>query len=254
MITVWLFVLHLFFFLCLGSFLNTVASRILINESFISKRSHCPHCKKNISWHDLVPVISFIVLKGMCRSCKKKISWLYPFIELLTALIFSCMLFFVSPAYWAGYTILFIALIINIRTDLHKMVIPQNTSIYLVPIGWLCAYLGLIPLSLYQSINGALFGFVILFAIAHVFLLLTKKKGMGEGDFNLLALIGAFTGIKGAFISLFMGSIIGSILGIFLIMMGINNRHAKLPFGPFLSVGACIYIFFPHIIILLIHM
>jgi len=249
----WLFVLLLFFFLCLGSFLNVIASRILLGESFISRRSHCPHCKKTINWYDLVPVVSFIILRGNCRSCKKKISWLYPFIELLTAFLFSCMFFYISPSYWAGYTILFIALIINIRTDLDKMVIPQITSIYLVPIGWLCAYLGLIPLSLHQSINGALFGFFSLFIIAHIFRLITKKKGLGEGDSNLLSLIGAFTGIKGAFIALFMGSILGSVLSIFLILIGISNRHAKIPFGPFLSIGTSIYIFFPHIIHLLIH-
>ena len=76
---------------------------------------------------------------------------------------------------------------------------------------------------------------------------------MGEGDFDLLALIGAFTGIKGVFISLFMGSIIGSIIGIILIMFKKSTHTTRFPFGPFLTIGTCIYIFFPRIINLLIH-
>ena len=96
-------------------------------------------------WYDLIPLVSFIILGGRCRSCKKNISYLYPFIELTTAILFTCMIIFISPAYWIAYSLLFIALIINLRTDLQEMLIPQITSLWLVPLGWLFAYAGWLP-------------------------------------------------------------------------------------------------------------
>ena len=230
-------------FLCWGSFLNVVAYRLLINESFVCKRSYCPHCKHKIAWYDLIPLISFFLLKGKCRYCHKKITWLYPFIEIATALIFTLMIIFIEPSYWLGYGIFFSALIVNIRTDLQKMVIPRITSLYLAPIGCICAFLKLLPISFYQSLMGSIFGYFTLFIIAKTFYYTTKKQGLGEGDFDLLALIGAFTGIQGAWMSLFIGSVAGSIIGIFLILVEKYSRNTKIPFGPFLAFGALFYLF-----------
>lgn len=246
----WFFLIPLF--LCLGSFFNVMAYRILAGKSFLRGRSRCPQCKSKLRWYDLIPVISFIALGGKCRYCHKQILWLYPFIEILTALIFLCMVLFIDLHYWIAYSLFFSALIINTRTDLQEMVIPNITSRYLIPIGWICAFLGIIPLMPLQSIIGSIIGYLILFLIAKTFYLITKKEGLGEGDFDLLAMIGAFTGIQGVFASLFYGSIIGSIVGILLIIFGKFSRNSKLPFGPFLALGATIHIFQPLLIFQLI--
>jgi len=232
-------------FLCWGSFLNVIAYRLLIDESIVSKRSYCPRCKHKLAWYDLIPLISFFLLQGKCRYCRKKISRLYPLIEIITAIIFSLMIIFIAPTYWFAYSLLFSALIINTRTDLQNMVIPRITSLYLVPIGWICAFFKLLPITLYQSFIGSIVGYFTLFIIAKLFYLTTKKQGLGEGDFDLLALIGAFTGFHGMWMSIFIGSITGSIIGIFLMIIGKCSRNTKLPFGPFLVLGTILYLYFP---------
>ncbi|KKP95713.1 MAG: Type 4 prepilin-like protein leader peptide-processing enzyme [candidate division TM6 bacterium GW2011_GWE2_36_25] len=242
----WFFLIPLF--LCLGSFFNVMAYRILAEKSFLRGRSRCPQCKSKLMWHDLIPVISFIALGGRCRFCHHRISWLYPFIELAAVITFSCMILFVDSHYWLAYGLFFSVLLINTRTDLQEMVIPSATSLYLVPIGWICAFTKLIPLTPLQSIFGSFAGYLILFSIAKIFYFITKKDGLGEGDFDLLALVGAFTGINGVFASLFYGSIGGSIIGIFLMIFGNYSKNSKLPFGPFLALGALVHIFNPFLL------
>jgi len=235
-------------FLCWGSFLNVVAHRLLTQESIVSKRSRCPKCHKQIAWFDLIPVISFFLLKRKCRYCHKPISWLYPFIEIITAISLSLIILFVKPHYWFASILFVSALIVNTRTDLQAMLIPRITSAYLAPIGWLCALLHLLPITLSQSIVGSIVGYMTLFLVAKLFFYATKKHGLGEGDFDLMALIGAFTGLQGIWASIFIGSIVGSIIGTFLIIIGKYSRNTKMPFGPFLALGALIHLLYPSFI------
>jgi len=246
-----LFLFSLFLlFLCWGSFLNAFAYRILRNKSLLT-RSACPHCSRTISWYDLIPVLSFFILSGKCRACNKKISWLYPIIELSTAFIFLLITIKIPPHYWLAYFVLASALIINTRTDLEEMVIPRITSLFLIPIGLLSAACSLLPITFTQSIVGAFFGYGILWITAFVFKKVTGKDGLGEGDFELLALIGSFTGIAGVLHALFIGSLIGSIIGITLIITKKYSRNSKLPFGPLLAIGTIFYLCFPHLLKLL---
>lgn len=215
--------------------------RIINEESLKKQRSFCPHCKYNLSPIDLVPIFSWLTLKGKCRYCRKPISILYPIIELLTATLFT-ILFLVSK-YKFGYFIYFSALILTIRTDLEKMLISRIFTLYLAPIGILLSLFRLVPINFYQSVFGALIGFFSLLIVNKIFYALTKKQGIGEGDFDLLALIGAFTGPLGVLYSIFYGSILGSIIGISLILLNKKDMQSKLPFGPFLAIGSIIYTF-----------
>lgn len=254
-----------------GSFLNVVAYRVLYDQPFLTSRSYCPACRCGIAWYDNIPLFSWILLRGKCRLCRATISWLYPFIELLTAFI-AWSLFFRLPVeelgifefdffnqpfidvisqlssqvigYQLAYGLFFSALIIAVRTDFEAMVIPQLFSIYLVPVGFVCAIFGLLPISAGASLIGAFFGYGILWAVAKIFTYATGKDGIGVGDMELLAFIGSFSGPSGVWISLMLASIMGTLCGgIYLAVTG-QGKTTKIPFGPFLVLGAVGYILF----------
>jgi leader peptidase (prepilin peptidase) / N-methyltransferase len=227
--------------LLFGSFLNVVGYRLIHNYNIIFKRSFCPECKNNIAWYDLVPVVSWVILYGSCRNCKQPISWLYPAIELLTASSFTALTSFVEPRYWIGYGLFFTVLLIIIRTDTQSMLISRYTTLAIIPLASILSYYHKLPITLIESIIGSLTGYFILWFIAQCFYLLRNKQGMGEGDFELLSMIGSFLGIQGVFISLFIGSIAGSCLGMYLILRGFDARTTKIAFGSWLALGAISY-------------
>ncbi len=234
-------VLAFILFLCWGSFLNVVGYRIIRGYSFRG-RSYCPHCRVQLPWYDTIPLISYAVLRGRCRNCRNVISALYPFIELLTALLLTLMIIKIDQRYWLGYGLFISACIVTIRTDFEKMLISRLITWGLIPVAFVLSYLHRIPLTLTESVQGALFGYFVLWIIARLFYAIRNIEGMGEGDIDLLAMIGAFTGIIGAWTSLLLGSFLGIISC--LIQMAISKRaHPKIAFGPWLAAGALIYIF-----------
>lgn len=231
-------------FLCWGSFLNVVAYRLLHSLSIIFPSSFCPSCKHSIAWYDNIPVVSFLLLRGKCRSCKSPISWLYPFIELLTVILMVLLFEYVDSSYWLAYFLFFSALIVTIRTDLEQMLISRYVTLYAVPVGWLFAYLGYLPISLTQSILGSLAGYLILLLISVTFKQIKGKEGMGQGDLELLAFIGSFVGLWGVWVTLMVGSIVGALIGITYLLWAPKKESIALPFGPFLALGAILFIFF----------
>lgn len=238
------------FFLCWGSFLNVLAYRLIQEQSIIKPRSSCPHCKKIIAWYDNIPVISWLLLQGACRNCKKPISFLYPFIEILTAVMFSVLYLYIPHHYFFSYFIFSSALIVTIRSDFETMLISRYMTLYTAPVGILLSSQGLLPISIKESICGAIFGYLFLFTINWLFKRWRNIDGIGEGDFDLLFYIGSFTGIIGCWMSVTIGSILGSLYGLIILFMTQRNQHpesslltTQIPFGPFLSFGAIIFVF-----------
>lgn len=229
------------FFLCWGSFLNVVSYRLIAGQA-ITGRSRCLHCMKTIAWYDLIPVISYLTLAGRCRSCNKPISLLYPSIELLTALSMTLLWYIIDPEYFIALAIFFSALIISIRSDIETMYLSRWTTIALVPLGILFSFTDQISIVPINSILGAALGFGGLWLIGTIFYLLTNKQGIGEGDYDLLALIGSFTGIIGIWVTILIGSLLGTIIGSFYLYIGNLKRDTKIPFGPFLAIAAMIYV------------
>jgi leader peptidase (prepilin peptidase)/N-methyltransferase len=140
------------------------------------------------------------------------------------------------------------ALIVTIRSDIETMLISRYVTIFLVPVAFTLSYFNMMPITFTASLIGALCGYFFLFFINSIFKWLTNKNGIGEGDFDLLCLIGAFTGILGCWASVTIGSALGSIFGL-LYMLYIRyfttkETNSLIPFGPFLASGAIIYIFF----------
>jgi len=255
--------------LCWGSFLNVVAYRLAAEKNFLTARSHCPECNTVIAWYDNIPVISWIILGGKCRTCKAPISLLYPFIEVLTALVFTLFIYLSQSTHFSHthvnlYNILMgnemgtmrdlaascvcfmflSALIIATRTDLQALVIPQLVTTWLLPVGVIASYFGLTTISFQESMIGAMLGYGTLWLIAYIFKKLTHKEGLGIGDMELLAMIGAFIGPMGVWFSIMIGSISGLVIGLLYLMLTGQDRSTRIPFGPFLALGALFYFFF----------
>jgi leader peptidase (prepilin peptidase) / N-methyltransferase len=233
-----------------------VAYRIIQGVSLAHPRFFCPTCKNSIAWYDTIPVLSWILLKGKCRFCKGSISLLYPFIEILTALVLTALYLYINPLYFVSYFIFFSALIVTIRTDLETMLISRYMTIALIPVGVIASAFSLLPISLYESLSGALIGYFVLFLIERGFFFFTKKHGMGQGDLDLACFIGSFVGPLGCWITLTLAALTGSCIGIVYLLANNASRDLKIPFGPFLSLSAIafvfleshiIFLFFPHL-------
>ncbi len=252
--------------LCWGSFLNVIASRLVRGSKLFTLRSACSSCKKVIAWYDNIPLLSWLVLRARCRSCATPISWLYPFTELMTAVVLTATIYrtlhinllmpffdiniayvMIMPhmLYSAVIHVLFMsALIAATRTDLEAMVIPQLFTVWLIPLGLAAAYFDLTCISLTHSALGALLGYGLLWVVAFAFKRATGKDGVGEGDMELLALIGSFLGPLGVWFSLMIGSLSGLVLGTVYLLLAKKQRSTRIPFGPFLALGAVLYFFF----------
>jgi len=228
------------FFLCWGSFLNVLGFRLIQGIDVIVTPSFCPHCSSRIAWYDNIPVVSWLILNGSCRSCHQPISWLYPFIELLTALCLSLVVLYTPSQYWFAYGLFVSALIVTVRSDLETMLISRVVTLYALPLGWLCSWLGWLPISIVESLFGSLVGYAMLWIVSRSYFLIKGQEGMGEGDLELLAFIGSFTGPLGCWAAVLIGSITGTLAGIIQIMR--QGKSERIPFGPFLALGAFIFI------------
>lgn len=165
-------------------------------------------------------------------------------IELLSVFTFAYSFSTFSTPYLPALWLFFSALFITMHTDTQTMLISRYTTIYLVPIGWACAHFELLPLSPLESITGSFLGLILLWVTAKVSLVLMKTEGLGQGDIDLLAFIGAFTGPVGCWITLLIGSISGALCGVVYMLLTQQRKNIKLPFGTFLSLGALSFLFF----------
>jgi leader peptidase (prepilin peptidase)/N-methyltransferase len=257
--------------LSFGSFLNVCIARMPEDRSVSSPPSHCPNCGHQIRWYENIPVLSWVALGAKCSSCKTPISPLYPAIELLTGVL-SLLLFrhlvpidgvmqpdgTLIPQHLAGWVFYLAFLFLLLGTtfiDLRHYIIPDEFSIYSVPVGVAgCAFLGWLGSpaapSWQQSVVGALIGGGSLWAVMFAYRVVRGEEGMGFGDVKLLAMMGAFLGALPAipFIVL-VSSVAGSVVGIVLIVTQGRGFRAQVPFGPFLSLAGVIYLFFGDVII-----
>jgi len=236
------FLFSLFFFLLgasAGSFLNVCICRLPEKESIVSPRSHCPKCSKEILIRDNIPIVSYILLGGRCRNCKEKISVLYPLIELLTGLVFLYFFYLFKLRLELLPNLIFVCSLISISAiDIKHRIIPNEISIPFIFLGIL--FSPLLHITWLDSILGALIGGSTLYLIAAVYSFLTKKEGMGMGDVKLLAMIGAFLGVRGVLLALVFGSFLGTLGGLFMIIWKGKGREYPIPFGLFLSIGAVV--------------
>ena len=235
------------FFTCLGaaigSFLNVLIFRIPEEQSIILPSSHCLKCGHAIRVYDNIPIVSYLVLRGKCRDCHEKISVQYPIVEAITALM-SLLLFLkfgLSFKYLSSF-IFTCALITITFIDLRHQIIPDVISLPGIPVFFFLAIF-FMNLTVWESLLGILIGGGCLFAIAFLYEIITKREGMGGGDIKLLAMLGAFLGCKSLFFILFVSSLLGAVVGVSAMIIKGQDMKYAVPFGPFLSIAAILYLF-----------
>lgn len=269
--TLYVFVLFTLLGLAIGSFLNVVIARlpVMLQRDWLSQcqaflqetckisvpdldkhqlmqqqdkpfniaypRSQCPSCHQVIRAIDNIPVLSFLLLKGRCRHCQSKISIRYPAIELMTA----CLTVFVYWHYGLANTLLPVlvltwSLIALTWIDIDKQILPDNITL---PLLWLGLLLNIQAMfcPLNEAILGAIVGYMSLWSLYWLFKLLTGKEGMGYGDFKLMAMLGAWLGVKNLLPIILISSMVGAVVGIALILLKIQSKDRPIPFGPFIA-------------------
>jgi len=250
---------------CIGSFLNVCVYRIPRDLSVVTPRSFCPACRKQIPWWLNIPVLSWIVLRGRCRFCKAVITPRYALIETLTGLLFllAWLKYYPTPgprllgldpvtsaALVPIYWLMISGLILGTFVDFEHLIIPDRVTLGGILAG--LALSGLVPelhgetdvfRSLMWSSLGALSGWFLLWGAAILGKFLLKKEAMGFGDVKLLGAIGAFLGSKAVLFTILASSLVGSIVGITLILAGKKKMQSRIPYGPYLALAALLWIF-----------
>ena len=230
----------------IGSFLNVCIYRIPRGESIIIPSSHCTSCNTPIKVWDNIPVFSYIMLAGKCRSCGAKISFRYPLVEAINALLYAALLWrFGIGWHTLFYFALSSAMIVITFIDLDFQIIPDSRPLPGILIGLIAGALILpdpfmrwSPLGYKASIIGVAAGFGLFYAVA-----VLSRGGMGGGDIKMMAMVGAIMGWKTVLLTTFLGSLLGSVWGLFLMVAKGKGRKTKVPFGPFLAAGTIISLF-----------
>lgn len=226
----------------IGSFLNVCIYRIPAGQSIVSPPSSCPDCGRRIRWYENIPILSYLFLLGRCAGCKKPISIRYPLVEALNGLLF-VLIFYSFGFSWATpvYSLFVSMLVVITFIDLDHQIIPDMISLPGIGIGFACSFL--IPwVGWLDSLLGIVLGGGLLLLIAMGYEYLAKREGMGGGDIKLLAMLGAFMGWKAIFPIVFIASLVGTLIGVPVMLLGKKDTKLALPFGPFLSFAAIIYL------------
>lgn len=226
----------------LGSFLNVCIYRWPAEESVVAPRSRCPGCGKPIAWYDNIPIVSWLLLRGRCRSCGTGISVQYPIIEAATALIWVGSVAVHGVSVEALRAALFLTILLGIAmTDAREMVIPDQFSLGGTAVGLLLAA---VPdgFPFLRALLGALVGYSLLWAVKLAAEKALKKPALGVGDIHMMAMVGAFTGVSGALLTIFLGSVLGLVIGVpFTYVRGkLTALNTYLPLGVFLAMGAAV--------------
>lgn len=217
----------------IGSFLNVCICRIPKKESIVFPPSHCPACNKKIKPYDNIPIISYILLKGRCRECRGKIAFQYPLVEFLNAAGYVVMIWEFGVGINAViYALLFSALIVVTFIDLEHQIIPDRITLPGILIGFILGA-AVLPVGWLNSLIGLFLGGGLFYLVA-----VASRGGMGGGDIKLIAMIGAFLGWKHTLLTIFLGALAGSIVGLSLMIFKGKGRKHPVPFGPFLALGA----------------
>jgi leader peptidase (prepilin peptidase)/N-methyltransferase len=252
------------FGLLIGSFLNVVIHRLplIMEREWLSEcasllgneepnelpepfnlatpQSRCPSCQRRIGALENIPIISYIVLGRKCRGCKKPISARYPLVEFTSGLVAVVVAVkFGFGAAFCGALGLSWSLVVLAAIDIDTQLLPDSITLPLLWAGIVANYFGLF-VSLEEAVLGAIFGYLTLWSIFWIFKLATGKDGMGDGDFKLLAVLGAWLGWQVLPVVVVLSSVVGAAFGISMILFSSHDKSMPIPFGPYLAVAGWI--------------
>jgi len=234
------FILLLAFILggAIGSFLNVVIDRATRGESILG-RSYCDHCKATLSTLDLIPVVSFVTLGAKCRYCRKPLSWQYPAVEALCALLFTVSAYvLVSDGNFNLVNLFYYFLIVSVSiivavVDYKFSLIPTTIVFFASLAALIYDFLLLSPT---QFLNHVLSAFFAAFAFL-ILVVVTRRRGMGEGDVVLAFLMGMILGPEKTVLAVFTAFFSGAVVSLLLIAFGKKRFGQTVPFAPFLIFG-----------------
>jgi len=232
-----------------GSFLNVCIHRLPREESIVFPSSRCPQCRHAIAWYDNIPLFSYLFLRGRCRSCQETIGGRYFLIEAMTAVmaLLTYWKFGISLAFLAAF--LFVATLIVITfIDIEHQIIPHEIILPGIPL-FLAAAVFIMGVPLIDALLGIMIGIATLYLVAVYYEQITGTEGMGGGDVNLMGMLGAFLGWKALLFVLMTGAFTGAAVGIFMMIKKDKTMKYAVPFGPFLSLGAVVYLFWGRAIV-----
>ncbi|MDQ6708317.1 MAG: prepilin peptidase [Acidobacteriota bacterium] len=245
--------------LLIGSFLNVCIHRWPRDLSVVRPRSRCPDCEKPIAWYDNIPVLSYLALRARCRHCGTRISVRYPLVELLTGLLFAYFAWHLGLTLIAAkYCVLTAILVALVFSDIEERILPDEFTLGGIAIGLVFAFFVPVPdvvahaifslsdislgnraLSMAEAALGVVLPAGSLWLGGFLFEKLRHKEGLGLGDVKMMAMVGAFLGIRGALLTLIAGSVLGSVIGLIYIKATRQDASTyQLPFGTFLGIAA----------------
>ena len=227
--------------LVMGSFYMVVGLRVPLKESFTKSRSHCERCGHVLKWYELIPVFSYLFLRGKCHNCKEKISIMYPFIELISGILFAISYYSFHLSYDFVIAIILVSLLILvIVSDLNYMIIPDS---FIIVSSILIVIVKLMSVGMVETLIAIGYG-IISFAIMYLIMLLGnflfKKECLGGADIKLMFVVGLVLNPLHTILVIFIASFIALPVSLFLYF---KNKEKIIPFGPFLVIGLLIMFF-----------
>lgn len=225
----------------LGSFVNVLVIRTHNDEEWVTSRSKCPHCNKELSYLELIPILSYIIQLGKCRHCKKTISFQYPLVELTvgSALTLAALQYGISIQF-LNISIIIICLIGIMLSDLRYKELPMFL-VYLMVIPGI--FLFYFDANIFTKFAGVILG-VFFYGLQYY---LTKGKGIGDGDIYLGGVLGFVLGLKGMILNLVLTYISALIFLAPLLIIGKLNRKSQVPLGAFMCFAAIVSLLLPDI-------
>jgi leader peptidase (prepilin peptidase) / N-methyltransferase len=229
--------------LCLGSFYNVCVHRYLTGQSIVWPGSHCPGCGHTLSWWENIPLLSYVLLRGRCGSCSGKINLRYPVIETLSGILslFLAMKFGFGMVYFV-YLFFSGLLIVASFIDFEIYILPDIITLPGAILAFMSSFI--LPISWQDSLSGALLGSGIFLLLQKTYKLIKKIDGLGTGDIKIMLMLGALTGWQGLPILIFSSAVLGLAAALFYMKKSKVSKtmQTPVPFGPFLALGAIIYI------------
>lgn len=236
---------------------GTTSAAIPDKYNLVIPRSACPHCGKQITALQNIPIISWLLLKGRCANCRASISVRYPIIELSTALLSAVVAWqFGFTWHMAAALCLTWTLVALCMIDFDHQLLPDDLTLPLLWAGLALSLLQgkVLPITPQDAIIGAMAGYLSLWLVFHLFKLVTGKEGMGYGDFKLLAALGAWLGWQMLPLIIMLSACVGAVLGIGLIVLRGRDRNIPIPFGPYLAAAGWIALLWgEHIVTAYLH-
>jgi leader peptidase (prepilin peptidase)/N-methyltransferase len=228
--------------LMVGSFINVVIHRLPRRQSIVRPRSSCTTCGRQIAWYENVPLLSYLLLRGRCSGCGAPISIRYPLVELFGGALAAVVLWRYGPSLHALFAFSFLMALLAVTViDWKHRIIPDEISISFILIGIAWSFFNP-AISPWESSLGALVGGGGLYTVGLLYRVLRRTDGMGGGDVKLMAMIGAFLGVKLVLPVIVIASFAGSVYGLFF-MRGERGGKAAVAFGSFLAPAAALCLF-----------